>query len=609
MNASTFRALLALALIPAPLAAQRTSPAAQTSWRQGVDYRIEARLDEGSDVLTGRARLRYTNRSPRRLDTLYLHQHLNAFRPNSAWARREAEYGEMRFQNLGPQEHAFERFGAVQVNGQAVRPVYPGAPDSTVVALPLPRPLGPGQTATVDMDWTARLSTLPRRQGRRGRHFDFAQWYPRIAVYERGGWAAQPLLPQGEFFGEFGRYDVTLDLAADQVVGATGLAVEGDPGYPTPEARLRSNNPPPVSLGHLRGAQAEAGRKRVRFVADTVHHFGWATDPNFVHEGVERFALDEAGRRSELPAIHVLAFRGDTAWLGNRAARRTLEAVQWVGSIFGPYPYPQITNLRRLESGGTEFPMVIMNGSASEGLIVHEIAHQWLHGILANNEWREGWLDEGFTSFVTNWYFEAKARREGTNAADTLWNPAMRSLERLERADSTQPLDLPGAAYHNPRIYGAMTYTKGSAVFRMLRDYLGEDTFRRVLWQYYQEYRFRHVTGRDFFRVASRVAEQDLEWFRRQWIERTDKLDWQVASATTSQGADSRWRTRVELVRAGDAWMPVTVRAGDAEQRVTGRERRQTVTLVSRERPTEVVADPSWVLIDSDRSNNRAPVR
>lgn len=611
MKRRTARAFLALALVPLaqPLAAQQARAAGQ-SWQQGVDYRIEARLEEGSDVLHGRARLRYTNRSPRRLDTLYLHQHLNAFRPNSAWARREASYGEMRFQNLGPAEHAFERFTAVRVNGRDVRPVYPGAPDSTVAAIPLPTPLGSGQSVTVVMDWDARLSTLPRRQGRRGRHFDFAQWYPRIAVYERGGWATQPLLPQGEFYGEFGEYDVTLDLAADQVVGATGVAVEGNPGW-TPDASERTAYAPRAaeSLGLLTGAPA-SGRKRVRFRAQRVHHFGWAADPQFTHEGVTRFSLNDAGQRSDMPSIHVLFLPGDTAWSGNRAARRTLDAVQWVGTLFGTYPYPQITNLHRLESGGTEFPMLVMNGSASEGLIVHEVTHQWLHGILGSNEWREGWLDEGFTSFVTNWYSEEKLRREGNApAADTLWNSAMRGIERLERADSTQALDLPGAAYRTPRIYSAMTYTKGSLVLRMLRDYLGEATFRRVLRSYYGEWKFRHPTGRDFFAVAERVSGRDLDWFRTSWIQRTDRLDYSVASAASTRLADGRWQTRVELARTGEAWMPVTVRVGDAEQRATGRARRQTILLTSRERPTEVVVDPRMIVIDTDRTNNRAPVR
>src|SRR5690606_28835066 len=140
----------------------------------------------------------------------------------SAWAQRDLEFGERRFTDLGPDQHAFERVKRIEIGGRRITPVYPGAPDSTVMGVPLPEPIAPGATVTVEMDWDARPSTTPRRQGRRGRHFDFAQWYPRIAVFDRGGWQVQQLLPQGEFYGEFGTYDVTLDVAADQVIGATG---------------------------------------------------------------------------------------------------------------------------------------------------------------------------------------------------------------------------------------------------------------------------------------------------------------------------------------------------------------------------------------------------
>ncbi|HEU0299253.1 MAG TPA: hypothetical protein VFR37_07365, partial [Longimicrobium sp.] len=376
-------------LIPAALLAPATLAAQGAPYfQQGVDYRIEARLDEGADVLHGRARLRYTNRSPATLDSLYLHQHLNAFRPNSAWARRELEYGERRFTDLGPADHAFERFTRVTIDGAAVSPAYPGAPDSTVTALPLPRPLPPGGSVEVVMDWDARLSTLPRRQGRRGRHFDFAQWYPRIAVYDHTGWAFQPLLPQGEFYGEFGRYDVTLDVAADQVIGATGVAVEGDPGYQ--ERVTGSGYPPPPpgdELGLLAGAPGE-GRKHVRFFADSVHHFAWSADPAYLHDFVVRTIIDEETGTHSAPGIHVLYLPGDTDWGDRAAARRTWDALTWLETMFGPYPWPQLTNVHRLEGGGTEFPMLIMNGSASEGLIVHETTHQYLHGILASNEWR-----------------------------------------------------------------------------------------------------------------------------------------------------------------------------------------------------------------------------
>lgn len=587
---------LALLLLAAPGAAQE-----RAYFQQGVDYRIEAALDEDSDVLHGRARLRYTNRSRSTLDTLFIHQHLNAFRPNSAWARRELEYGERRFTNLGPQEHAFERFTAVTVDGAAVRPAYPGAPDSTVAALALPRPLAPGASVTVVMDWDARLSTLPRRQGRRGRHFDFAQWYPRIAVYDRTGWAYQALLPQGEFYGEFGRYDVTLDVAADQVIGSTGIAVEGNPGYQNATLGLSVRPGPADGLGLLAGEPA-AGRKRVRFVADSVHHFGWSADPAFMHEFVERTVLDEARGMHGVAGIHVLYLPGDTAWDENAATRRTYDALTWLEGVFGPYPWPQLTNLHRLESGGTEFPMLVMNGSPSEGLIVHEVTHQYLHGILANNEWREGWMDEGFTSFMVNW------RRE-LQGDTAVWRATMAGLERLERTDSIEAIGLPGAAFSSPRIYSAMTYTRASAVFRMLRELVGEQTFRRILRTFYARHRLQHVTGEDFQRVAEEVSRRDLDWFFGQWIARTDRLDYGIARASTAPTGDGRWRTRVEVLRMGQAWMPVVLRVGDVTRTLDSRARRQTVEVVTRARPAEAVLDPEWVLLDMERANNRAELR
>ncbi|MFL5382720.1 MAG: M1 family metallopeptidase [Longimicrobiaceae bacterium] len=602
MNAK-LTATLAAALL-APAAARAQQPA---YFQQGVDYRIEARLDETTHVLHGRARLRYVNRSRARLDTLYVHQHLNAFRPNSAWARRELQFGQRRFQDLGPDDHAYERFTSVTVNGRAVSPVYPLAPDSTVAAIPLPRRLAPGDSATVMMDWDARLATVPRRQGRAGRHYDFAQWYPRVAPYDRFGWAAHPLLPQGEFYGEFATYDVTLDVAADQVIGATGIAVAGDPGYEVTQAdRLVYRRGSGVPLQLLTGSPA-ARRKWVRFHAENVHHFAWSIDPRYQHDRVTRMSLSEgaAGTRP-LPTIHVLYLPGDTSWARNVAARRTYDALTWLGGKMSPYPWPQLTNLHRLDAGGTEFPMVIMDANASEGLIVHETAHQWVHGILANNEWKEGWLDEGFASFLTNWYFEEKNRTTGDTT--DVWRGTMRALEALERTDSVQPIALPAEAFVNFRIYNAMTYTKPSAVLRMLREYLGAPTMERVLREYSRRHQFRHVTGDDFRRVAEQVSGRPLGWFWDQWINRTDKLDYSVASATSRQLPSGRWRTTVVVQRAGQAWMPVDVRVGDVTRRLTSRLRRQTLVVTTAAKPAEVFVDPRWILIDYDRANNRFAV-
>jgi len=570
-------------------------------FQQGVDYRIEARLNDSTGVLSGRARVLYTNHSRSTLDTLYFHMHLNAFRPNSAWARRDLEFNNRRFTDLGPDEHAYERLGRVTIDGRAIEPVFPGAPDSTVVAFPLPRPLQPGQSATVFMDWEARASTLPRRQGRRGRHHDFAQWYPRIAVFDRGGWQVQPLLPQGEFYGEFATYDVTLDVAADQVIGATGVPIEGDPGWARaaatgtqqPLMRRHAYSPKPLEpLGFVQGSVAP-GRKRVRWYAENVHHFAWSTSPDYIYEGGQHDGI----------AIHVLYQPGDTAWDNGVAVQRTAKALEFLDSIFGPYPYPQVTNVHRIESGGTEFPMMVMNGSASQGLIVHEVGHIYLHGIVANNEWREGWLDEGFISFIGGLFDEA----EGVPEAE-IWDRQMQLMAQLESANLTQPIGLKSSEFRDFNTYNLMTYTKPSLVFRMLRDVVGDDAMRRALRDYYQRNKFRHVTESDVKEAFERASGQDLDWFFQQWIQSAGKLDYAVGSARTRRLPNGQWETTVEVRRTGDNFMPVTLQVGSATRRLESREPVQTVTVQTADRPTEVVLDPRNIIIDVNPRNNRAAV-
>ncbi|HET6231472.1 MAG TPA: M1 family metallopeptidase [Longimicrobiaceae bacterium] len=588
----------------APLAAAFLASAAAAQdapyFQQGVDYRIEARLDEATHVLHGRARLRYTNRSRTPLDTIYVHQHLNAFRPNSAWARRELQSGNRRFQELGPDDYAYERFTSVSVDGRAVQAVYPGAPDSTVSAIALASPLAPGASATLVMDWDARLSTLARRQGRRDRHYDWAQWYPRVAVFDRRGWQQHALMPQGEFYGEFAAYDVTLDVAADQVIGATGVAVEGDPGWTVTDFEKAAYAPRAAESLALLSGDAGAGRKRVRFRAENVHHFAWSNDPGYRHDVVVRSQMNDAGESGGLPSIHVLYQPGDTAWGEGVASHRTYEALAWLQGVFGPYPWPQLTNLHRIESGGTEFPMMVMNGSNSESLIVHEVAHQYTHGALANNEWREGWLDEGFATFLTNWFYESRGQQD-------VWKQSMEALATMERANKAQPVGLEGAAFRDPRTYSIMTYTKGSVVLRMLRDLVGEDVFRRAMREYYAQHKLQHVTEDDLRRAVEHASGRDLGWFFAQWIDRDDKLDYGILRAE-SHRTRRGWETTVDVVRMGDAWMPVTLKVNDVTRTFTSRDRVQTVTVVTPDKPAGVEVDPRHLLLDFDPSNDRRAI-
>ncbi|MGQ0563437.1 MAG: M1 family metallopeptidase [Gemmatimonadota bacterium] len=580
MNSGTWSVILLSLLSP------------QQEFHQEVDYRIEARLDESTHVLTGRGRMRYTNRSPDAIDKLFFHLHLNAFRPNSAWATRELQFDTRRFQDLGPAGHAYDRVAAIRAGGRPVTPVFPFAPDSTVMAVPLPATLKPGATVVVDMDWTSRLATVPRRQGRAGRHYDWAHWYPRIAVYDTAGWQVQPLLPQGEFHGEFASYDVTLDVMQDQVLAATGVPVSGEPGWQG--ASQNKQSPPllrrdayapraPVSLALL--GEPRPDRKRVRWRAEDVIHFAWITDPAFVYEG---------SRLGDV-ALHALYVPGDTLW-PDAVIEEMKQSIIFFDSILGPYVYPQMTSARRIERGGTEFPMIMMNGANPP--VNHEVAHQWAHALLANNEFEQGWLDEGFASFLGMMYAESKG---GTPRVP------VESIARLDSAGVSQPSALPAAEFRDFNMYQLMTYTKPSLVFRMLRWHLGDQAFRSGLKLYYQRNRLEHVDENDFRQAMEAAADTDLDWFFQQWLHTTGTLDYAI-TATETQQTNGQWRTRVEITRTGENWMPVELEVGGVRTRIATRDRVYHAFVNTRDKPNLAVLDPDHILIDSARANNTRAV-
>ena len=567
-------------------------------FQQDVDYTLEARLDEQRDMLLGAGVLKYTNNSEKSLDSLYFHLYLNAFRPNSAWATTE-QRDDFDFQELDEVAAAFHRMTGMSLEGTELDPHYPGAPDSTVVVYALPGTLDPGETIEVAFTWEARPSTLCRRQCRRGRSYDFAHWYPRVAVFDHTGWAVRPLLPQGELYGEFGRYRVTLDLADDQVVGATGVPVVGDPGWragpgspePVPVYRrdFYGSVPPTAHPGLLEGP-VEEGRKRIIFYAEDVHHFAWSASPDYLYEG---------GRVGDV-AIHVLYRPGDLEWDLGAVVGRTERALEWLEGMFGPYPWPQLTNLHRLESGGTEFPMVLMDGSDGQGLIIHEAAHQYAHGVFANNEWREGWLDEGMASFLSAWFYE-------DHGAPDPWAGLLRSLGDAIADGPVAPIATESAAFPDYQTYGLMTYALPQAVLYSLRRMLGDDVFRDGLRDYYRYKALEHVTEADLRRSMERASGDDLGWFFEQWFHSTETLDYAVGDVEQVREADG-WRTRVEVVRRGGIWMPITARIGEEERRLEGSDEVQEVEVTTPDRPARIELDPEVALVDVDRSNNVAEI-
>jgi len=605
--------LTAHLLLQTQALAPRTPGDTSGYWQQDVRYTVRAALDEPSGVMMAAGRIVYRNNSPDTLRAFYVHLYLNAFRPASRWAENERREGVKRFGELPDPYHAFERLGRVLAGGVPVRPTYPYAPDSTIAGFPLPSPLAPGDSLTVDLEWESRLSVIPRRQGRQGRRFDFVQWYPKVVVYDRFGWETHPLYMAGEFYGEFATYDVSLDLPGDQVAAATGVPVEGDPGW----AAARATPETPVTsqadwYGSRPGAGALAawgpareGRKRVRFYAEQVHDFALSLNPEYVYEE-GRFGAT---------VLRTLYLPQDRAtWGGGIVIQRMAHLMGWMDTIFGAYPWPQFTALHRVEGGGTEFPMVVMNGGPSEGLIFHEGGHEYLYGILGNNEWKDGWLDEGFTSFQSGWHSQV-ARREGPGArgqgpGTRGQGPGTRGQVAILGMDLdgwSQPLSLPAELYSDFSVYNQMVYSKGALFFEMLRYVVGEDAFRRGLREYYARWKLRHVDEHALRGAMEAASGQDLSTFFAEWLHGTPLVDYGVRGVQRERTVDG-WRTRIEIERLGDGVMPVdiAVPVGDSVLvvRASGRTPREVVEVVTATRTGRIELDPARQTMDWNYLNN-----
>ena len=589
--------LLALAFAQQPASADPNFP----YWQQHVAYDISARLDEATSVLGGTEQITYTNNSPDTLTSFSLHLHLNAFRPGSRWSDADSVEGRRRFNDLKDPDYAFNHVRNVRIMGQAVEAIYPFAPDSTIVRFMLPRPLAPGASMNVTMDWDARTSTVPRRQGRRGRHYDFAQWYPKVVVYDRYGWEEHPLYPAGEFYGEFGSFIVRLDVPEDQVVGATGVPVCGDPGWE------RANQLKDVPVDYQRdfyGAATSAlsgacgapanGRKQLIWYADDVHHFAISMSPDYRYEG---------GRFRDV-AVHVLYQPGDEkSWGGGVAVKRTEIALEWLDQLYGKFLWPQITNVHRIEGGGTEFPMMIHDGSASQGLIVHELGHNYTMGILANNEWREGFLDEGFTSFQAAWFAEVTTGRDQ-------WGGTEQFILNVDLDGKSEPTSLVSDKYRDFTSYNLAIYTRGQMFYEFLRYIVGDDTMRKILRTFYQRWQLHHVDEAAFRQVAEEVSGMDLSTIFGQWLHGTPMYDYGIGRVKRERQTDGSWLTRVEVVRHEEGRLPVDVAviAGSdtVVQRVDGLGEKEWAEVRTAAKPDRIRLDPrvrthDWNMLNNER--------
>ncbi|HKA59552.1 MAG TPA: M1 family metallopeptidase, partial [Gemmatimonadales bacterium] len=478
----------------------------------------------------------------------------------------------------------------------------------TMMRVELPRPLAPNGKITFDVAW--RFPIPPYGAGRMGRvgsrFYELGQWYPRMAVYDDvHGWNTLPYIGAGEFYLEFGDFDVSLTLPAGFQVAATGWLQNPSVVRAPPElARLKRAFDQPgqvVSIITRQEAVANAtkkvpGTRTWRFSASNVRDFAWAAGPDL------RWDV------SVWNGIVVQTFYHPDATPWEEANTMLRFALRHFSGALGPYPLPQITAVEGLIEG-MEYPMIIFCPSLRQRedqfwVLMHELGHQWFPMQVGSDERRYPWMDEGINTFVD--YSAAEAFFKGTPYADTVRRELLTAYAATALPDSEQPMITPPDSVRE--LYWT-AYQKPALMLTILREsVLGRDAFDRALREYVRRWKGKHPQPADFFRTMETQTRRDLDWFWRNWIYTTARID-QAVNDVQRQG-DS---TFITLSNRAQMVLPVQLELrysdGTTERRDLGVEiwnpgNEFTYRMAGPKELVGVVIDPRQIYPDFDRGNN-----
>ncbi len=539
----------------------------QEYWQQSLAYSMDIILQPEDALVIGKEDITYTNHSPDTLHEIYLNLYPRAFRKGSVkYQEFTQQFGALSragdfIKGRGNVYHEFELKKVTVQQGGREDGTY--QIDDTILKILLPRPLLPHDSLNLHIEWTHVNGEMFERAGKIGDQFNMAQWYPKPMVYDTQGWHINPFHAEGEFYGEFATFDVTFDVPENYVIAATGIVTDGDPGWQDVMFDTSLTFSEWVSqYDSIKSEMKADNRRHVTFHAEDVHDFAWVASRDFIYEHGSIDGID----------IHVFYNRKNGAKWNTVVLERAVRAVDWLNSRFGRYPYPQVSVTDRLRGGGMEYPMLVMNGRESEGLIVHEIGHIWFYGILGNNEIDEAWLDEGFTSFQTRWYnahyyppygynfkqfrlspFREKQWRWVSDLHRAQWNAIRFQLSGLD-----EPVSRSSYLYDNGQAYRANVYTKASLMLDELKTILGDSLFLDAMQHYYDKWQLKHVNEDRFVKAMEEATRQELDWFFKPWLHDTETLDYAISS-WKSEPEGGNWTTTVNVKRVGHRAYPATV--------------------------------------------------
>ncbi len=505
-------------------------------WQQRMKCSIAVTLDDSNNQYTGTEKLVYYNNSPDTLFNMYFHLYPNAFKPGSMFDMRSRSIEDPdervadRIEKLAPHEQGFLSVSSLTQNGKTL--TFREAETTLIAALD--KPILPGKKATFEMKFKGQVPLQIRRSGRMNKEdvaYTMAQWYPRIAEYDRLGWHAHPYIGR-EFHGVWGDFDVKITLDSAFTVAATGVL----------------HNAQSIGKGYLPKGQTpkrpEGNMLTWHFKAAHVHDFAWGADKDFVH--TSRIMKDG----TTLRFFHKNSPDLVTNW--QKLPEPTEKAFDYINENFGKYPYPEYVVVQGGD-GGMEYPMLtFITGKRKMGSLIgvtiHEAVHSWYQLMLASNEALYPWMDEGFTTYVSKRVMDHLYKPE----ADKRIGDYYKGYIGITKTGREEPMSRMADHFTTNYAYGVAAYDKGAVFVAQLGYIMGEDVLQRGLKRYYNEWKFKHPNPFDFIRVIEKVSGMQLYWYLDYMMHSTETIDYgiELASAT----ADS---TTILLKRLGNFPMPI----------------------------------------------------
>lgn len=515
-------------------------------FQQTVNYKINVRLNDVKHELYADETIEYTNNSNETLEFIYFHLWPNAYsQDNTTFAKQELANGRARFHFSKPEDRGYIDSLDFKVNGASVKWEYDKG-NVDICKLMLNTPLKSGETITISTPFRVKIPICFSRLGHTKQQYQITQWYPKPAVYDRYGWHQLPYLDMGEFYSEFGSFDVAITLPENYVVGATGNLLDASEKQWLDKKVEETKNKSTFDKKDMAFPPSSSKLKTLHYHEENIHDFAWFADKRYnVYKG--EVVLPKSGRKVTTWAM----FTNDCFDTWKNSISFLNDAIKYYSQWYGEYPYNNCTAVRgSLEAGGAmEYPTITVvgnvgNAMAVENATMHEVGHNWFYGVLGFNEREYPMLDEGLNTFSERRYMLTKYPNLklyelafSMGLATILGVKDVPSKKYYEmvyfmsaRINKDQAQNLHSMDYTQMN-YGGVIYHKSALTYNYLLNYLGEDTFNKAMQTFYERWKFKHPYPEDLKKCFEEVTGKNLDWYFDDLLGSTKKIDYAVKSA------------------------------------------------------------------------------